>query len=714
MDDQILNDDVIEALRKVSRWFDIDRQAKTPFMEEFEEIYKIWDGRHWDLVMDDGQPLRTEAQKRPRANAVENLAFSLVEGLTSEFSDDIQIVDYPVEQGDEELAREATDLKQFIAYKNRLRLERTRWNRNYFSYGTGIWHIYWDPKWRGGKGPNRWVGDIRWKSLHPQLVYPDARCINEIEEGRRIHKAYYVTQEYIKEKWGKEVPSDDLRSDMLIGPEPTDYQEDIGEGRVLLVETWYKGEPLIDEPDSDDTLDGEIGNEPNKANRTGAGLHIIWWAGESGETYLGHANYLYYDQDEDVQFPFIFRKRYPRENSVWGRGELHFLKMPQIMLNKNSEMIIEGHAHESFGQTFYGENALDTETKEKIRTHGTMPGLWFAVKDIGQIKREYGRPLAQSLVNEPNRLQRTMETIVGRFDLSQGRTPSSVTAFRALDLLSARAQVRLRIVETDMTTSFEDCGNYINNLIYKCYTEKRKYRILGDDIEQPEQLYINPETGEEQQYIPGINPGQEWEMQQQPAGPQYGTFSPDSHKKAYLYDTDQVIPYEEVEQQLEMMQADPEMAGMFVEGEDYEVYSPEFDVLARVSTALPTDRAFYMEIAKELYAAGAIDGEVFWYVIQYGKFPPYEDMIRQEQEKKAMMQEQAAMEQQAMMMQQGQGMPEAKVEGTVSPEMLDEDELSNLIKAYFEQNPDAEKRFMSLSPEEQVQVIAQMIGETEG
>ena len=731
IDDQHLQpDQQNEALRRASMWFETDREAKSAIMLEFEEVYKLWRGSHWDLLDDNGTPIRTEAQKVARPNSVENMVFALVEGLVSEFSDEIQIIDYPVESGDESVAKEMTDLKEFIAYKNRLRVERTSWNRNFFMYGTGIWHTYWDPKWQGGKGPNRWVGDIRWKAVHPQLVYPDARCISDIEEGRRIHKAYYFTQEYVEEKWGVDVPPDMLRSDMLVGDDGvSEYHEETGESRVLVVETWYKGKPLIDESDSEDILDGEIGNEEFSSKRTGPGLHIIWWAGEGGTTYLGHANYVYFDEDEDVKFPFTFRQRYPRENSVWGFGEPWFLRSPQIMMNKNSEMIIEGHAFESYGQTFYGDGAFSPETEAKLLTHGTMPGMYFKAQDIQQIRREHGSPLAQSLTNEPARLQRAMETIIGRFDISQGRTPSSITAFRALDLLAARAQVRLRSAETAMVTGHEDCGNYINNLIYKCYTDQRKYRILGDDVGQKEQVYFNPDTGEEQPYSPGGAPGPEWEMQQRTKAPQYKDFDANEHKKVYLYDTDSVVPYNDFKQKMnEFQERIPGIDGIYQEGEQYEVYCPQFDVISRVSTSLPTDRAFYMEMAKELYAGGAIDGEVFWYVIQNGKFPPYEEMIVQEQEKKA--QQQQMMQMQAMM-QAGQGqipggqqqaLPPGMapaVPGLPGVEELSAEEQQSDIDAYsqialtiqdhFSKNPEAERKFLTLSPEEQVNVIAQML-----
>lgn len=588
----------IEAVRKCYEWFEADRMAKQFYMEEMDEMYKLYKGDHWSLKGEDGRVLRTPAQKRTRPNAVENISFALIEGLVAEFSQDIDIIDYPVEKGDDETALVMTDLKEFISYKNRIAVEREKWLRWFFLYGTGIWHIYWDPNWRGGKGPNRWHGDIRWKALHPQVVYPDARCRDSIEEGRRIHKAFWRTLEYIREEfeeYGKDVMPDTVRHDMLVGDEIPMETSESGEEQALVVETWYKGRPMILDEDEEDL---------------GPGLHVIWWAGEGNHQYLKHANYVYHDPGEEVKFPFIFRQCYPRENSVWGFGEMYFLKNPQIIRNKTAEIIIEGHVHHSMGQTIYNEMALTQKQQKNIKERGTLPGMWFPVKDINGIKRLHGSNVATTLPGELERNQRLLETIVGRFDISQGRTPSSVTAFRALDLLAARAQVRLRSKEKAMVTAYEDCGNYINNLITKFYTTRRAYRIIGKGNDESQAVYR--------------------------------IFDPAMLLKVYIFDLDESMPLIKFEAEGWINEF-----GM-MEGEHYEVYSTQFDTQCKVSTSLPTDRIFYMDMAKELYMAQLIDQETFWYVLDNGKFPPFKEILDKMQEK---------IQQEAMMMHQQGQMP---------------------------------------------------------
>ena len=649
-----------EAVTKCANWFEADRMAKDFYMDEMDQMYKLYKSDHWSLRGEDGRVLRTLAQKRARPNAVENVSFALVEGFVSEFSQDIDIVDYPVEKGDDDVALIMTDLKEYIAYKNRIAMEREKWLRWFFLYGTGIWHTYWDPSWTGGKGPNRWQGDVRWKALHPQVLYPDARCRDSIEDGRRIHKAIWRTLEYIKEEfeeYGEEVTPDTVNPDMLVGEGVPMETSESGEEQALVVETWYKGSPLIMDEDEEDL---------------GSGLHVIWWAGEGNRKYLKHANYVYYDPGETPKFPFVFRQCYPRENSVWGFGEMYYLKNPQIIRNKTAEIIIEGHVHHAMGQTIYNENSMTLKQQKNVKERGTLPGFWYPVKDIQGIKRLQGTATAPSLPGEMDRLQRVAETIVGRFDISQGRTPSSVTAFRALDLLASRAQVRLRSKEKAMTTAYEDCGNNINNLIAKFYTSKRAYRILGDSADETV----------------------------------YGLFDPAQIKKAYIFDLDESMPYDD------FMQSGWDEFG--AEGEFYEVYCPQYDAQCKVSSSLPTDRIFYMDMAKELYMAQLIDQDIFWYVLDNGKFPPLKELIEKMEEKA---------QQQAMMMQQQGQMPGAGggagggIEGLLGnlaggvpqqqegmPQSEAPDPMSD-IEEVFKNNPQMAADFAKLSPERQEQVI---------
>ena len=566
------------AVKKCADWFLRDRSAKQSYVDEMEEMDKLYRGDHWDLIGPAGTVLRNPEQQKVHPNSVENVAFALIEGFVSEFAQPVDLIDYPVEKEDEEVATTMTDLKQFILYKNRFLIESQKFRRHLFKYGTGVLHTYWDPDWQGGRGPNRWLGDIRIKALHPQSVFPDARCKEDVNEGTRFHKARYVPLEYIRERYpeyGELVHEESIDDSMLVGEDDDDSDGESRIGQAVLIETWYRGRPLI------------LGKGEKDL---GPGLHVIWWANESQHIYLKHANYVYFEPGEDAKLPFIIRQCYPRENSIWGYGEAFFIKSPQIALNKTAEMILEGHMHHALGQTFYEAGGVTDDQEEYIKKFGTLAGMWFAVQDINKIQRYFGQGVPASLQEEVIRLQKAMENILGRYDISQGRTPGTVTAFRALDLLAQRAQARLRSKDVALNTAYEDVGNYMNNLITKFYTEERAYRVIGED-----------ERGK-------------------PTITRRGVFRLEDIQKVYVFDPGEVLPKQQ-------FQPDENM----VEGEHYEIYSPEMDVVARTSTSMPSDRMFYMEVAKELYAKASIDLETFFYVMQNGKFPPYEELAQKMQ-----------------------------------------------------------------------------------
>jgi len=181
----------------------------------------------------------------------------------------------------------------------------------------------------------------------------------------------------------------------------------------------------------------------------------------------------------------------------------------------------------------------------------------------------------------------------------------------------------------------------------------------------------------------------------------YGTFDLADHKKVYIYDNDsgfsETFPYDDtMAEAIEQTELLKDQGEEFDTSIEYEVYCPQMDVMCKVSTSQPTDRAFYMEMAKELVMAKLIDEETFWYVIQNGRFPPYETIV---QKKKEEMMAMATQQQEAAMMQQQQQPMEGGGMQGASPEM---------IAQVMAQRPDLLEKLQNLPPEAQQQVIDQI------
>ena len=627
------------ALETVSKWWDIDEEAKEGIQEEFEQIYLLYTGEHWRLNYPGDDPLRSPEEMIGRPNSVENITFSMIEGEKAEFSQEFEWIDSPAEKNDEAAAQKMTALKKYLLYKNRIITQQARFLHNMFWYGTGIYGPRWDPEWITGQGPRRTIGDIRIESIHPQTLYPDARCGEDINNGYRIHKAVYRPIEYIRQNYperGHLVREAVQSGDDILGLSGTtdggETWNEAQDGVVRLIETWYVGKPLL------------IGKESDQ----GYGLHVIWWTGDRDKVYLAHSNYVYFEPGETTIFPFFFSQCYPRENSPFGYGEAHYLKNQQIMLNKESEILLEGAALQALGQTYVKEGAVSEAQQQQIDQYGNIPGWWIWVEEPENIKHVSGSGVPDSVLSDIDRRMKMMETIIGRFDITQGKTPGSVTAFRALSLLAERAQVRLRTKEQAITSCLEDLSRFVSRLIARYYNEKRVYRIIGSD---------------EDEY-------------------QDGVFDPDSDlHRVWVKGSGDVLPKDRW-QPAEGMQEDV----------DFEFFVPEMDSKCSVSRTIPIDRILAVEMAKELLAAKLITPEIFWKVMEHGRFPAW-DAVREEMER-------------TFQQAQPQQLPPQ------APEMVTEGQGVEQLIAMLP--PEAQQELMSLPPEQQQAAIAEMMATMQG
>jgi hypothetical protein len=596
-----------DVLAKLRDWLFVDKAAKRFYLDEMREMYKLYRGDHWDLIGPGGKTLRSPEEQKDRPNPVENMCFPLVEGNASEFAKDVEITDYALDPADEEAADLLTAVKKSILEKNKFRDERVKFLRNYFLYGTGIWHVYWDPEWSGGRGPNRWQGDIRWRALHPALLFPDARCKESINEGNRCHKITWRTIESVRDEYpglADAIQPEIMSEDELVEDEadsiPGAYYSRTAFSRDRMVpeiETWYIGHPLY-------LAKGE--------KDEGIGLHVVWWCGEFQTIFLRHQNYIYFDPGETPSFPFIVRNCYPRESSIWGFGEAYFLKAPQIIMNKTAEMILEGHLHSYIGQTWANESAFAPKQRAEFKAKGTIPGMVFFVKDINQIKRQVSGNMPATLQGEMVRLRTVMESIIGRYDVTQGKKPGSVTAAKAIEGLIERNMVRLKIKAETITGSYQEAAKFCNRLIEQFYGRRAFHYLdrLGDAANVlPQQAGQAPQPGQ------AVNSH---------------IFDINQVKKVYHYDTGEVTPFYQGSHTTK-------------DESDYEVYFPEFEVACKVTSPLPTDRQFQMELAKELLMGGFIGIETLYYTIQNGHLPPLEVLAKKARQKEQQM---AAMQQQ--------------------------------------------------------------------
>jgi len=553
------------------------------------------------------------------------------------------------------------------------------------------------------------------------MIFPDHRCGENIQDGFRIHKAVWRPLEYIRQHYperGHLVIDHAKLSDATGNATAWELAEDdVGtaqEGMARLVETWYRGKPLFPSKDSqvDDAsaaqgVDGDTGGlevegagkqpgvalqppamdgpmaglltvapdaipqgspraraEEQQPSDDDEGLHVVWWIADQN-LYLAHRNHMYFDPDESTDLPFVFAKDYEREDSPWGYGEGHKLIDPQQKLNKLSEIAMEGAALQALGFTLAPEEAVTEEQRRDIELYGSIPGMWFFVDDPTNIRHIDGQGVPGAVLNDIARRTKHMETLIGRYDITQGKTPSGVTAFRALNLLAERAQVRLRPKEQAIEQSLIALSKWISRLVMLYYDEPRAYRIIGKNGERIE----------------------------------YGIFKPASMWRVWdrrtgnTFERDRFIPG----------------PGM-VEGEDFEYFAPVFDSRCTVSKAEATDRYFAMDLAKEMVQGKLFPPEVLFYAMEHGRLPPWDtirEKVQPQFDKAQAMQQPGA--QVALPPGQGAQQPQPQVttgfagQGEVTPEAL----LQMLP-------PEQQAELATLPPDQQQEVLMEMLATLQG
>ncbi len=499
------------------------------------DAQNFWLSKQWDGIKSFGILGRSAEDKRLHANPVDNYVKAFTEGVVGDVTDrpvDIQVK--PRGSEDEEIARKQNAILQYLWYVNRGDRKLEFAVRRAVLYGPLIAKVYWDPSWNGPPD-NPFSGDVRIISVLPTNLFIDPR-IKAVEEGV-IQEAEFViygvrrSLSYIRDRYpeaGHRVSADTYAAYVtaLTHDEESDYLVD--DATVLLIEYWYRGEPMAPE--------FPRGDEPPPEPRKG----WVHKAVIAGGVLLEHRTYVY------PWFPFVLEWMYPSDESIYGYGDAYDMLLPQLVINKLNELSIEGAAIQTYGNWVTDEGNIRNKTM--FQKYAGMGNSVLSVGDVNRIQRMLGGNVPQSLFVHYRQQLQAMETICGRHDVVQGRTPRNIQAASAIALLLQQAGGRVRQRSRAVASFVEQICRMALDLVAMHYTEERKIRVAGPE----------------------------------------GTAS--------------WIPFSRRDIMKTVVSTNP------LTGEQYtEEFVPEMDIIVTAGTETPTSKAYYSELAMKLYQMNVID-----------------------------------------------------------------------------------------------------------
>jgi len=598
--------------------------------EEAEQYWKdeylAFVGKQWDLSI---APRSNESKKR-HPNAINNFILptimNIVDGLTVSMP---EAIISGRETSDDVAAEKLNDIISFILYKNKFRQEWKSIVLQGIQHGLFIGAVLWDSHWSGGKGPKRWVGDIRVLHQKKEEIFFDPAILDlevRLQECGYINRKFRKKLTYFKElfpEMGKFViPGIDIYAD-------DDMQEE-GDNpeQATLIENWHKGTPkfvskywkerFLEKADEayakNDTYKAKEYEDMAKGILKGVHCGYI-----AGEILLDYIPYCY----EDGLYPFVYKVLYKDQKNPYGFGEERNIIMPQVLYNAADEIELDAMSREGLGGAYYDKGSISKAQLENIINFGSQSAAWFEVNSKDGIRERTGTNTPQSLLLFKENKKKIIDTTSQNTAIMQGESPGANVPYASISELGARADVRNKGKEEILEDFLIDTVQLMISRAGQFYDHDREYLIRGNKSNAIKTLIYNA--------IKRIT-----EMQ----NPQ-----------------EQILAMQQVVSIIQTMNADNEAKfGTFNNSEikktweredgQMEEYVPEFDLKIKVQDERPTSRRYYEQMAMALFGR-AIGVKAFWETINNGKFPPIEEIIKelnemQQAQMEAAMQAQAA------------------------------------------------------------------------
>lgn len=545
--------------------------------DEWEDNYKLYKGG--GLQWSTNKAYRSRAAKANRPNSEDNFIFNILQVQISNITSITPEVSLNgVEDEDEEIAEKLTFMSKFNDEKNKFKETFKKWVYDFCSSGATIGMVIWDNDWIGGRGPKRWIGDIRFLRIPKEEMFFDP-AILDLKENlnncsyiiRRVRKKL----DYIKKRWEK---GNNIS-------EEWNEDENINEGeqhkQAYLIEYWHRGFPhfipkkrkeeLLNQAENIKDRDSYKANDYIDSSKgLLEGIHVAYYV---ENTLL---EYIPYEYDHG-NYPFSFTTKYMDEKNQFGFGEIRNLAIPQIMHNKADELELEAMCKQGLGGYLYQKGALSQGQKNKFQENNAKGGQILEVDNLANVRPREGVQVPSAVREYKQNKERIINAIQPATTIQQGISPGSNVPLGTVQELGNRTDVRMKQVSDDLKDFLIRMNELRLALFLQFYTEERYYRVRGSDKK------VND-----------------------------GFLKSDEMTKSWVRDEEFV---KNKNGDIETLQS-------------IEEYMPEFDIEVSVMSEKPTDRGYNEQLANILFDKQLLSPEDLLFTIENGKLPPTKEILK--------------------------------------------------------------------------------------
>ena len=548
--------------------------------EQWEDEYKLLKGGglQWTTSL----AYRNLRNRRRRPNSEDNFIHTAITIQTAHLTatEPEVLISGKAEHKDQ--TKMITHMCRYNDYKNNFGTQWKEMVKEYVAYGPLIAEVCWDAEIIGGRGPDRYIGDIKVNSINKEDMLFDPGVVdleNNMKSCKFVGHRTRVAVNYVKQRWPEYKNSIvyDVNDDTLVN-------EGTRQEKVYLYKIYYKGFPefMPSERKKELTERAEIAGDFYKqqelldmAQGDVEGVHVAYYCNDILVEYTPYV----YDHGE---YPYVFRTRYTDPKNQWGYGEIRNTKIPQILHNKADEIEIEAMSKEGLGGGFYEGDAISKRQLENILDNSGRSGMYFRVNNINGIKDRTGVKVPGSVTNYKEHKQRMVETVSVNPAVSQGQMPSANAPYKAVSMLSSKVDIKTKNAADKLKDFLVDVNRLKIELMAQFYTQDRYFRYKDTQNKLHE-----------------------------------GTFNNSMMMDEWPRDIAQ-------EEQIDPMTGQVSAVAV----QRMEQYVPDFDVEIIIISKKPDDRDYYTNLAFQLQSLGILTDADLVKTLEEGQLPDADEIMQ--------------------------------------------------------------------------------------